>query len=735
MISPVLAKKNGETLRDHTQNCLALFTIFRELFPNLDQKCSYSSFYDDIATALFFHDFGKAAKGFQDQLKPNGVRWPYRHEILSVSFVDALTRKENTRFIKELVLTHHKTLDQLNDYVEQEDSLDVNFTDRLSEIGGNLPYLNDLIADYQKLIHGVENQSPPQRINSLDFSKDIWEDLLRKIYRDNRDLPDQNVRLMRIFGKGFVNSCDYMASAGIQNVLKPLPDIHPVFPFNDLTTVQRRAGQTKGNALIIAPTGSGKTEAALFWATRNLDENTGNRIFYTLPYTASINAMYLRLKKAFSLQYAGDDTCVSLMHGKASYYLYKFYEEKERFDFVKSVSKRIYSPYKVMTPFQSIKHFFSLKGYEMGLLEMYRGLFIFDEIHAYDVKNTALILGMTDYLVNTLDAKVLVMSATLPSFIRTRFAECLNVTDEIRMTDGELSNYLRHKCTILDGDLFDHLDQIKKYLHEQKKVLIVCNTVQRAQDVYSALKNETENRALLHGKFILNDRERIEGTLAEKNLLVGTQTIEVSLDIDYDVCFSEPAPVDALIQRFGRVNRRKKTDGSPLKGVCPVFVFTKGSDNDRFIYHEQKVEKTLDQLSGLDLLHENLLQAITDKVYYDGFGSKEQEFEETKRLFKHLISEQQPYCSTNRSESEFYHLFRSVEAIPVCYAAEYDECINSGKIYDAMKYVLPLTLGQYHKLKSEDRIGENHDRIVIDARYDPEEGLLINQRDISPSLW
>ena len=516
--------------------------------------------------------------------------------------------------------------------------------------------------------------------------------------------------------------------------MKPLADIHPVFSFHNLTTVQDIAGRTKGNAIITAPTGSGKTEAALFWATCNLDANRGNRIFYTLPYTASINAMYLRLKNVISPMYTGEDTCVSLMHGKASYYLWKFYEETERFDFVKSVSKRIYSPYKVMTPFQSIKHFFSLKGYEMGLLEMYRGLFIFDEIHAYDAKNTALILGMTDYLVNTLDAKVLVMSATLPTFIRSRFAECLTVAEEIRMTAPELSRYLRHRCTILDGDIIDHIDLIKKSLKEQKKVLVVCNTVRRAQEVYELLKNETDNRALLHGKYTLNDRERIEGALGERKLLVGTQTIEVSLDIDYDICFTEPAPIDALIQRFGRVNRRKNADRTPLKGICPVFVFTKGSENDHFIYNEQKVAKTLDLLSGLDLLHENLLQKITDKVYDDGFGSQEAEFKETQDLFRHLIEEQQPYCSTNRSESDFYRLFSAIEAVPLCYAAAYDECMQSGKIYDAMKYVVPLTLGQYHKLKSENRVSENKERIVIDAKYDTETGLLLSQRDPSATI-
>ena len=134
-------------------------------------------------------------------------------------------------------------------------------------------------------------------------------------------------------------------------------------------------------------------------------------------------------------------------------------------------------------------------------------------------------------------------------------------------------------------------------------------------------------------------------------------------------------------------------------------------------------------MSDIDLLHENLLQDITDKVYDDGFGSQEPEFKETRDLFFHLIEEQQPYCSSKRSESDFYRLFSAVEAVPLCYAAAYDECIQSGRIYDAMKYVVPLTLGQYHKLKSEGRVSENKERIVIDAKYDTETGLLLGQRD------
>jgi len=151
-------------------------------------------------------------------------------------------------------------------------------------------------------------------------------------------------------------------------------------------------------------------------------------------------------------------------------------------------------------------------------------------------------------------------------------------------------------------------------LKNKEKVLIVCNTVNRAQNIYNLLKTEEDNSALLHGRFILKDREVIEKDLENLNLLVGTQVIEVSLDIDYDVCFSEPAPIDALIQRFGRVNRRKNERGYP-KRICEVFVFSKGSENDRFIYDEQIVKKTLDVLSNFDLLYEYIVYDAVNEVY------------------------------------------------------------------------------------------------------------------------
>lgn len=732
MSSTIKAKSNGESLEEHINNCLVVFAHLKEIYPDLQEFTEYPSFYNDVFDALFFHDFGKAAEGFQKSLMPNGKKWPYRHEILSIPFINCL-KKENLDFVKMLVLTHHKDVNELLDYVEDENYLGTGYEERLEEVKPNLNDLNKLIEKYsifsKKTLGSIENE-----VNLIDNIPDgkEWEEIRQKIDEEIRlNKKNKSFSKLGIFGKGMINSCDYLASSGIKNILKPLPSLNEVYNFDSLTSIQTKCLSIKGNGIIISPTGSGKTEASLFWATNNLDKTQGNRIFYILPYTASINAMYKRLLNKLRLFYS-DDGCVSLLHGKATYFLYRLFED-DKFKEIKNIAKKIYSPYKITTPFQCLKHFFSLKGYEMGLLEMYRGRFIFDEIHAYDARTAGLILSMCEYLMEEMDAKILIMSATLPDFLKDIFLDSLNIENEIKMGIQELNKYLRHKCRIIDGDIIDNIDFIKKRLQNKEKVLVVCNTVNRAQEVYNLLRDEVTNSALLHGRFILKDREIIEKKLENLNLLVGTQVIEVSLDIDYDVCFTEPAPIDALIQRFGRVNRRKNSEGLPLKGVCDVFVFSKGSENDRFIYDSQIVKRTLNVLSDIDLLFEYKLYDAVNDIYVNGFGNKKKEFENTKTLFKQIIDNIKPFRNSNRKESEFYNLFNSIEVVPELYRGEYLDCIANNKIFDSMQYCLQLTNGQYHKLLKEGRI-DFEKKIFVNAKYNSELGLCIGEEEENQNI-
>jgi CRISPR-associated endonuclease/helicase Cas3 len=725
MSSRIKAKVDGETLEAHTLACLDVFSSLRECYPDIDRKAGYSDFYKSVFNALFFHDFGKAASGFQDRLN-GGKPWHYRHEILSVPFVDALPVKD-TDIVKLLVLTHHKDLDELIRYAADPGGEPVDgptFEDRFAEITANLSHLAEFQEEY---LHLADRYfSDPVGlvpVNVTGCTGESWEQILRLASRCVRDVKCRGkIKYVGIFGKGFVNACDYLASGGIRKVLKPLPSLDAVFAYPSYTSIQERCRKTKGDAIVISPTGSGKTEAALFWATNNLNCAGGSRVFYSLPYTASINAMYRRLASRLGPWY-DDEGCVSLLHGKASYYLSKMHDDPNESRLLREVAKKIYSPYKVMTPFQSLKHLFSIKGYEMGLLEMYQGAFILDEIHAYDARTAGLILSMCEFVKHELDAKILLMSATLPEFIRNIFSETLEIPNILAMDQSELSGYTRHACTLLDGDICDYIDEIKHRLMSGERVLIVCNTVKQAQRVYSSLKDTKFRSGLLHSRFTLGDRERIETEVNSLDLLVGTQAIEVSLDIDYDVCYSEPAPIDALIQRFGRVNRRRG------KGICRVYVFTRGSEQDTYIYDDHLVARTLDELADMDLLHEWVMQEATDRIYQDGFGKDEKQFSDTRETFAQVINGITPFSNIMRNESDFYRHFDSIEAVPERFRTQYLDCTYSGDIYGSIQYTLPLSRGQYHRLKAEGRISAAEGMLFVNAVYDQDLGLLFDLRD------
>ena len=85
-----------------------------------------------------------------------------------------------------------------------------------------------------------------------------------------------------------------------------------------------------------------------------------------------------------------------------------------------------------------------------------------------------------------------------------------------------------------------------------------------------------------------------------------------------------------------------------------------------------------------------------------------------------------PFKNSNRKESEFYDLFDSIEAVPELYRSEYLDCIENKRIFDAMRYCLRLTNGQYHKLLNEGRI--DYEKIIfVNTKYDTKLGLLIDE--------
>ena len=420
----------------------------------------------------------------------------------------------------------------------------------------------------------------------------------------------------------------------------------------------------------------------MFWLKNQIHQTGQGRVFYVLPFTASINAMFERLRD--NEKGLGKDM-VGMLHGKLNAYLYEsFFEEagnlrqlKVQIKDLKQSFKNLQTPLKVITPFQLLKHLFGLKGFEKGIFEWVGGHFIFDEIHAYEPEITAQIIVFLEYLTTRLQAKIFIMTATLPTFLKSRIGEAIGDFEEIQAEPALYSALKRHRLQLKPGQLAENLDLIKQDLEADKNVLVVCNTVDQARIVFEQFQDDHE-ALLIHGRFAAKDRTRIEKQLQNKppKLLIGTQAIEVSLDIDYDVIYTEPAPLDALIQRFGRVNRKCS------KAACPCVVFKERNEKDKYIYDYEMVERTLEVLAEIEVKDEGVIQEIElqtyiDQVYPRYSDEAQEKFNKIYSLLTHSVKRLTPFEPSQEGEEDYYRQFDGVKVLPAYYENEFKELLDA----------------------------------------------------------
>ena len=750
-MSILLAKSDPpETLLCHTKNCLEVYNSLRERMPFLVDVAEDPDFFKHLFYAVALHDFGKAATGFQKQLN-NGPKWNYRHEILSAGFVAGVQlSQEAKKAIGLTILTHHKDIGILRHgykhYPEREHGFQV-WKDRVTELEPNweaLMSIQEQVAGWYLL-----DKCLWKPVTSTDQLVNGYRDFLLPYQRVKRHHQLRNHALPplhRTYGmlmRGCMIACDHLASNvngknEIQTALDKLVEKltqqvrekaeKDGRQFNGWESFQEESGETTGQLMLSAPTGSGKTEAALLWSDKNQCETKGNRVFYVLPYTASINAMYNRLRGLVS------EDKIGMLHGKANYFVYKAladneYTYKEAAAEVReqqNLTKKICRPYKVLTPFQLLKAFFGIRGFEMQMAEMSQGLFIFDEIHAYDPHTTALILTMIKKLRKDYDAKFCIMTATMPKFLKDMIHEALGGFSPVDMASEDRDRFTRHRVQLLDGNIHDAIPVIENRLNQGNRVMVVCNTVKQAQDVFQELQFETDNAKLLHSRFILKDRERIEKELGDADLLVGTQAVEVSLDIDFDCLFTEPAPIDALIQRFGRINRKG------VKGICDVHICKIGGENDKYIYSTDKVERTINAFASVadNDLQESIIQNLIDEVYGEGYDEKEQEkFDKAKRMFEQHVQSIVPFIEDSSGRDEFESLFKSIPVVPMVYKDDYSEHYKAEEYYEAMSYLAQIQEYQFARLCRDGllRKDEKLRQWFINVCYDENLGLIFEE--------
>ncbi|MEM2759374.1 MAG: CRISPR-associated helicase Cas3' [Nitrososphaerales archaeon] len=725
MTQVILAKSSGETLVEHTFHCLNVAETLLKLLP-LDENTVHR-LRNDLLLSLAIHDVGKAAVGFQKVLRNELEGWGKRHEIISAAFGSAIADLSEEALLA--VLTHHKSLP--SDGIESDIGClpleQIPWEDDLTEIWNEMA--KEWVSNFSSF--SIAWKQICQRIKREDLAENIKLSSLRvdKAWlRRNKQRKTKSFK-QRYYAsllRGLVITCDHLGSQRI--IPQPIPMLKDFkLPDVKFHAFQEKAAKTYGNVMLRAPTGSGKTIAALLWARTNQKNN--GRLFYVLPNIASINAMFRLLQTNYG------KGCVGLLHSRAASSLYSMIDNDQSSKLhnqkyaraLSSLAREMWFPIRVCTPHQILRYSLRGKGWETMLAEFPNSIFIFDEIHAYDPRITGLTLATAKHLLSW-NAMCMFLSATLPEFLQKLIEEELGNVPLIEPDisdprDKVILDQKRHFVQIKEGNILSRIDSIVDKIEQAKSTLIVCNHVPTSQRVFQEVEKhlgETQVK-LLHSRFARRDRNRIEQEITKGDppkVLVATQVVEVSLDIDFEQAFLEPAPIDALIQRMGRVNRR----GERKPAMVGIF---KEQFHDFPIYNNDLVKRSLEEISNLsNPLSENDLIEASNRVYSAGYqGDDKIIYEEglnhpdIKDFERNILAgAHQQWVEQIIDKSD-----GTLEILPALLKDEYNEKEDRGLLLEANDLLVPVRVGSVQKIKKY--LDTTKDIWIINQPYSERLGL------------
>lgn len=561
-----------------------------------------------LRKGALLHDIGKASPVFQETLQPKYSRSPdfiFRHEIASLFFI-SLVRSEERADVVRMIVAHHKS--PLNDDRELGivDLFKNVGLERCFEIHYNgfevwqkdaLRLLLDLGFDSDRL-NSTTFISREEALDSFKFALSLCRE---KVYGFS-DL------------KGALMAADHLASSLTEKAKEIALErlfIRPVLNFYNRTSELYPLSlldvdNAFPHTLVTAPTGAGKTDFLM--------RRCKGRVFYILPFQASINAMYDRFKKDL----AETDAEIHLLHASAAIKLADA-------SFEETILQRyIGASVKVMTPHQIASIVFGVKGYEAMLTDLKGCDVILDEIHTYNPLMQSIVYKIVELLLQV-GCRVHIGTATMPACLYHRLYEVLGGAEhvfEVRFPDEVLDQFDRHRIhKVDDRDVIDSF--VERAVYERKKILIVMNKVGSAQALYKELAERypTVEKMLIHSRFKRKDRIRLESKLKlelnnlqdECCIVVSTQVVEVSLDISFDVMITECAPIDALVQRFGRINRKRIPGVRKIENI--YVIAPPDSKTSALPYDVDVLQRSYACLPDGDILHEKDVQGLIDEVY------------------------------------------------------------------------------------------------------------------------
>lgn len=656
-LNEYLAKDDGTKLVEHNSDLHNIHGEIKEIYDIND------SMNESLKKCIDKHDIGKVTKHRQAILKKESSEYPkVRHELYGAS-VKGLKAGERLA-----ILTHHKEVE----------------------------YLFNRVVNNEFYVEGLKEVEELTGIELEDIRKEIRE-YNKQFNKETKDLDN-------ILLKGYLMYCDHVGSAGIKKIDKGFnagEDFKLPKGFN-YNSIQNKVlnGNNNENLMIIAMTGLGKTLTSLLWSDKVQNENKSKRTYYILPYTSSINSLYKDFdSRGFS---------ATMLHSKAEYFLSKYDESftKNEYNLLKKSIKQI----NICTIFQLVKVIFSCKRYEMLLAQLKNSIFIVDEIHCFDIKTLTYTIEFLNWL-KKFGIYICIMSASIPTCLQNLIKENLGINNVIKPNKEDLIE--RHNIKRVNKLLLDDIDKIKESILKGQQVLICVNSVKLSQELYDIF--EEFNPKLIHGRFNTKDREIIEEDLKKSKLLIGTQAIEVSLDISYDVMFTELAPFDSLIQRFGRVNRKGE------KGISNIHIYNNIKNK---IYDEKVLENTdlvIEEINNIDngIIKEEKVNYYLDKIYTH---IDMNEYNKYKNKFHRFINNLRVghYNENLKGDLDFGD---TIQVIPISLYNEYKMLIDQKKYLEAQALKVNISQGMLYRNKENIDYCKDYEVYIAKLIYN-KKGLL-----------
>ena len=561
---PILAKPSGITLEQHTQGVVSEGKLLLEQTPFVVEKYQErvgKSLAIRLERVCQYHDLGKKAPKWQNACQKEYeafLQWQSKYGGTFKEYSKTENAGEN---IRKAGVRHEFQSLQLT-----------------GKTNLPLPQQAAIAAHHGKLGNNFEERW------ANGNASDLWGSFKRESNRVIEQFSlEKSAKTHYEFAgpRGLLQLVDHRASAKEEgDVVPDFKQFSYQFPHKEKRGVQSLIEQHWQDDLLLvrAPTGAGKTDASLLWASLQIENKRADRLVIAMPTRFTSNALAINVAESLS------DT--GLYHSSA--WFTKFQKKidvgaikKQEAEKIHEFARLLQTPITVCT----IDHLLmaltlTREDHHLISFNMANSCLVIDEADFYDDFTQANILVLLEIL-RYWNVPVLLMSASLSESVLPSYQK---LGYKVNKIVEDTSDNTRDRFEIKSINAYTDFEEISDLLElcvEKGTAIIYANTVDKAVMFYNWFEKRKANPILYHSRFTEPHKKDKELELIDalgktawennsaKGIAILTQIGEMSINISADIMISELCPIDRLTQRSGRLCRFDKTKIGELYVLVP----------------------------------------------------------------------------------------------------------------------------------------------------------------------